>query len=208
MGGITMIGAVIAASLLGCMGFRLERVIGFIRITTVTLITTLFIIAFYYHSPTFMEMIMQANTFKALQKLLLSPKLLFRMMAGGAGIALAILLQLKFPRLGNSISTFLLFAFATGLLFITSNRTYTLSMILFIMSIVGGGALLLRLYKRALFSIWTTALTGGIIVALLFAQFYYLPGWLFVILALIFSSTGLLIQRSAWKKTLSKEEIL
>lgn len=207
MGGITMISAVIAASLLTCMGLKLERIIGFVRIIAVALVCTFSLLAFFYYYPTFTEKLMQESEIKALLKLLLRTDMLYRIIGGGVGIAVACLIQIKFPQVGNSISTFLLFALASALLLITSEATYTPSMILIIMIVVGLGALSLRLWKRALFSIWTTAIVGGVIVAQLFTRFYFLPVWLFVTLAIIFSGIGILIQRSAWKKTLSKEEI-
>jgi hypothetical protein len=59
--------------------------------------------------------------------------------------------------------------------------------------ITAGGAaasLLWALFDQDSHRLWTTSIAGGTMVSLLFTRFYYLPAWLFVMLALALTLIG------------------
>lgn len=196
-----MILTVIGASILGCMGFKLERLLGFLRMALGATLITLTALAYIFYRQMFSEMLSSSTGSTEMLILLVKTELTWTILGLLFVVTTTFFLQLKFPRLGNALSTFILFAFATAAISVVSKLNLPQAVVLAFMAVSALVAVTLRLWQRELYSIWTTAVVGGVLVAFLFTKFYYLPIWLFILLAILFSSLGFLIQHSSWKKS-------
>lgn len=73
---------------------------------------------------------------------------------------------------------------------ISASLVYTVIAIVVVTVIL----ILLRLKYYERFTIFGTAIAGGLLISWLFSRFYYLPVWMFVLLAVVFCGSGLAMQ--------------
>jgi uncharacterized membrane protein YjjP (DUF1212 family) len=79
--------------------------------------------------------------------------------------------------------------------------TYLPHTALFIVALGGGVlALIFRHINTDVYHIVATSLTGGCVFSSLVTRFYYLPLWIGILLALVGSALGIIMQRYEYRK--------
>jgi len=193
MGSFVMIGGVLLSLAVAFNGYKLRNILDFLKLTVSSgaAVLAYFIILYKQASP-------DELTLRGLTKFLVFDQYLALVVV----IVLAVVIHLKYPLVSSFLGTFLLYSLLAYLLVLTFNQRGSLAIVFTLLG--GTGALLLRYYLKERFTLYVSAIGGSVCASLLFTRFYYLPLWLFILLALLFLSAAIYIQYKSWQKGASR----
>ena len=212
MNSLVMIGGVISAYLVLFLGLRFERYLAYVRIVLVAVAATLVAFAIARNPAALPGVLTQGSgTRPALDILLYTEGAWEIVLLAIATIAISaggILLQTKAHKIAEAVSDLLLFPLLAAIPFVEGWISLPTQITLILMAIAGILAMAVHVAKPTAFLIWTTSLTGGVVAALLFTRFYFLPLWVFLGMTALFSISGIVSQTLGHNNRMKNERIM
>jgi hypothetical protein len=210
--GILMVLGVLLGIALLFFGYRLERYIGYVRATGAMgwLLTAVFLCI---ASPQQLLSALQGSLgFSALARLVMDSPNALHVWLKVASIVLAIvwgaLAHRFFPRISESLSMLIVYAWLFALVFITGWAAFSLTALpiaALILCIVISG---FRVFYTKLFRALESAMIGSLLISWLFTRFYYLPLWIFILLLVILGVSGGFTQILFLRKKIKDQNVM
>ncbi len=191
MGSFVMIGGVLISLFIAFNGYKLRSYFDFAKIV-VGAAGLVIVYCLHLYSQSFpLRFTPFAPFIKSFSKFLTYEYYLAVVVA----VVLAIVVQKNYTAFAAPFGTLLFYALLTRVLLYYFDLPYPLLML------VGGAfGVVMRLLFKEKFTLIVSAVGGSMAASLLFKTFYYLPWWLFAVLALLFSLIALYIQYRSWQK--------
>jgi len=213
MNAFSMIVGVLFAGTLLFAGASLQRYISYIRMMFVSLCVTLFVITYFWHPASFMNIVQSSystgmnqlwnlmTTLETTQKKLILIGIILIMSV----LSWFFVHHVKIA--ADSVSIFALIFLMVFAIIWSIPLVGTLPIRIIGGVVAGIGALLLRKKESWKFHIVLSSIIGGSLIAICFTLFYFLPIWVCIMLALVSIILGLASQMHTYTKRLHKEDI-
>lgn len=212
MNSLVMIGGVITAYLVLFLGLRLERYLAYCRVVSSVVAAALVALSMATNQAALLTAFTQGTGTRSAFDILFhaegAGEIVILAITTIATATVAILLHSKTHKIADTVSDLLLFPLLASIPFVEGWLTLPVSMALMLMATTGILAAAVHIVKPTAFLIWTTSLTGGTVAALLFTRFYFLPLWVFLVLAILFSVSGIVSQTLGYNNRMKSERIM
>ena len=211
MNSFIMIAGVIASCTLLFAGLSLQRQISYVRMTASIFILSIMITMTVHSREVLLEALQSDSSLAELWRIgMAADTMIGRVMLMLPSVVLA-LLSLLLMRLSRpwvdsiSVALSLFLTLLLGILVLPIPLPIQSTVII---AAVGAlGALVIHIRWRPYYHMVATSITGGIAVSLLFTRFYFLPWWIFGILAVGAMTIGLSSQLHGYSKQSAHQEV-
>lgn len=212
MNSFTMIGSVIASCILLFAGLSLQRQISYIRMAASIFLLSVIISMILHNRDLLIEALQSDSSLAELWRIGISAdsfigRLLFMLPSVGLSLLSLLLVRLSKTWIQSiSVSLSILLTLLLG--GIVLPIPLSIETIAILATVGAFVSLIIHIRWSHYYHIVATSITGGIAVSFLFTQFYFLPWWLFGILAAGAIAIGLSSQLHGYRKRVAQEEVI
>ena len=210
--GFVMIFGVIIGFTLLFWGSRLERYIGFVRNAIAFSSIGIFLISFVFQVDWLISILQEAQgiagIWQGMSATSSTLQIVIKISIALLGVVSGVYLHRRLPRASAFIAMFLVYLTLLGIPFIEGWIPYTILALPIGAVIMALCIAVLRNAHSQSFNAVETAISGGLLISYLFTKFYYLPLAIFIVLAVVLCTSGMLIQMHSQRKRARDRRIM